>query len=522
GLVALWRRALGSDAVTVVRGAAPGLVALLGAERAAGIALPRRRLARPSAASLRRFLAVNAALAGAGAVPGALRAGAMARVQVPGPPVQAGDLPGLVAEPGFDAGVAVRGVAEAAAEARRAIAAALAPPVAEGLSPAAERLLSDRAKAVWADLRGGRYWPRNAGVVSFDESAMPAPLPVVPPQPSGTVIIACMKDEGPYVLEWVAHHLALGVDRFVIFSNDCSDGTDALLDRLAVLGMVEHLRNDGWAGSSPQQAALNRAMTLPAVQAADWLIHIDVDEYINIRGGDGTLAWLYRAMGGASNLAITWRLFGIGGAEEVGDAGVMARSVTCAPAYCPKPHTAWGFKALMRNIGAYGKLSGHRPNQLLPDMADKVRWLNGSLRDVTAEFAANGWRSSIASIGYDVVQLNHYALRSRESFLIKRQRGRALHVGRSIGLNYWVRHDWNSACDRSILRHVPRMQAVLARLLADGALAGLHAAALHWHRQRAAELRAMPEFAALWAQTQACDLTDGERVAHAVAEDMQT
>ena len=118
--------------------------------------------------------------------------------------------------------------------------------------------------------------------------------------------------------------------------------------------------------------------------------------------------------------------------------------------------------------------------------------------------------------------MNHYALRSRQSFLIKRQRGRALHVDRGIGLNYWVRHDWNSATDRSILRHVPRMAAMRAALMADAELARLHRAALAWHRRRAAELEALPEFAALMAQTRACDLTDGERVAYAVAEDMET
>lgn len=155
-------------------------------------------------------------------------------------------------------------------------------------------------------------------------------------------------------------------------------------------------------------------------------------------------------------------------------------------------------------------------------MKEQVRWLNGNLADHSKELTDKGWRSSIQSIGYDAVQLNHYALRSRESFLIKRQRGRALHVDRSIGLNYWVRHDWHLNTDRTILRQVPRTWAMKAKLLEDPVLAKLHAEALTWHHAKAAELRATEAFAELWEQTKTADLTDGERMAYAVAEDMES
>ena len=46
------------------------------------------------------------------------------------------------------------------------------------------------------------------------------------------LVLSTMKNEGPFVLEWVAHHRAIGFDGFVIFSNDCTDGTDRILDRL--------------------------------------------------------------------------------------------------------------------------------------------------------------------------------------------------------------------------------------------------------------------------------------------------
>ena len=53
--------------------------------------------------------------------------------------------------------------------------------------------------------------------------------------------VLCVRNEGAFLLEWLAHHRAAGVTDFLVFSNDCDDGTDAMLDRLAGLGWLTHL-----------------------------------------------------------------------------------------------------------------------------------------------------------------------------------------------------------------------------------------------------------------------------------------
>jgi hypothetical protein len=141
---------------------------------------------------------------------------------------------------------------------------------------------------------------------------------------------------------------------------------------------------------------------------------------------------------------------------------------------------------------------------------------------MTPEVLDKGWRNSKNSIGYDLIQLNHYALRSAESFLIKRQRGRALHVDRSIGLNYWVRMDWCNFRDITIKRNIPRVEAHLARLKEDEQTLALHRSGLDWHLAKAEELRAHPEFAELYAQATALKLTETERAAYALALDTES
>ncbi len=394
------------------------------------------------------------------------------------------------------------------------------------LSPAARKLMPPLAKQNFVKLQTSPFAPHNRlGRVNEEELAAaypPMPKRTLPESSSGNVIVGCMKNEAPYIVEWIAYHRAIGIDNFLIYTNGCEDGTTEILDRLQEMGVVQHRDNDNWTGNSPQQHALSNAMTEPVIQNAEWIVHIDVDEFINVRCGNGTLDDFFARVPDATNVAMTWRLFGHNGVTKLQDAFVIDQFDTCAPKYCPKPHTVWGFKTMFRNIGAYGKISCHRPTKLAAGLEDKVLWVNGSGADMTSEAIRNGWRSSKKSIGYDLIQLNHYALRSAESFLIKRQRGRALHVDRSIGINYWIRMDWSIYHDITIKRNIPRLRAEYDRLMQDDKLRHWHQQGLAWHRAKADELHANPEFADLYKQALDLHLTETERVAYALALDMES
>ena len=395
-----------------------------------------------------------------------------------------------------------------------------------GLSETAKEIMPPLAVQNFEKLRTSSFAPHNKmGAIDEEQLAaayIEAPLRKLPHGNTGNVIVGCMKNEAPYIVEWVAYHRAIGVDNFLIYTNGCEDGTAEILDRLQEMGIVQHRNNDQWKGNSPQQYALNQSLKEPLIQDAEWIIHIDVDEFMNIRIGNGTLEDFFAAVPDATNVAMTWRLFGHNGVTELRDDFVIDQFDHCAPKYCPKPHTVWGFKTMFKNIGAYEKISCHRPNKLDPDFKSRVKWVNGSGRDMTREVAENGWRSSKKSIGYDLLQLNHYALRSAESFLIKRQRGRALHVDRSIGINYWIRMDWSDFRDITIKRNLPRLRAEYDRLMADDTLRGWHEHGLKWHRAKADELYANPEFRELYDQALKVKLTETERVAYALALDMES
>lgn len=329
--------------------------------------------------------------------------------------------------------------------------------------------------------------------------ALPRPARKDPPAPARdarTLIVTTMKDEGPFILEWIAHHRAIGVDDFLIYTNDCSDGTDRMLDLLAARGILARRDNPyRETDLKPQHAALRAAETDPRVQAAGWVICMDVDEFINIHVGEGRLSDLHAALGEVDLVSLTWRLFGNGDIAAFEDVPVTRRFTLCAAKDTRNPLQAWGIKTLFRNDGTFPRFGVHRPRGAEALAYRGLRWVNGSGRPVPPSMYRNAWRSTPESVGYDLVTLNHYAVRSAESFLVKRDRGRVNHVDRDQGLPYWFRMNHNVEEDLSIQPRLGLMEAERARLMADPVIAAAHHSAVAHHRARIADLRARPDWA---------------------------
>ncbi|RVT85599.1 glycosyltransferase family 2 protein [Rhodobacteraceae bacterium CCMM004] len=300
-------------------------------------------------------------------------------------------------------------------------------------------------------------------------------------------VLTAMRDEGPHLLEWVAHLRALGTADILVWSNDCADGSDALLDRLAEAGALTHLRNVAPEGRTPQWAALKAAAAHPALAAADWIAHLDCDEFPNLRPPLATWADLIAAVEGADAVVLPWRLFGHAGHVGRPAAPTIAAFDRAIPAAAPFPPLARFFKTLYRRAGPFQKPGIHRPRQrpgALP------RWVDGSGAPWPQALAADAGR--ILDWGrppaHDLVQLNHYSLRSVEDFLMKRRRGLPNRTAKAVDLTYWVERNFNGTEDRSIARAIPAMEAERARLRAQPGVAAAEEACRDWHRRTFAEM----------------------------------
>ncbi len=325
--------------------------------------------------------------------------------------------------------------------------------------------------------------------------------PETPIRNDRILVVTSMKNEAPFILEWVAYHRSIGVDHFLVYTNDCTDNTNEMLDRLAGLGLVTRVPNP-WkkdSGKKPQHVALKDALRQQVYHDADWVLTIDVDEFVNIHVGEGTFADLFRAANWPNVISFTWKFFGNKGIERYEDRPVTEQFTACAPEFIPKPRLGWGFKSMFHKSSPYTRIGVHRPLGIEEDEVDEVRWVNGSGRAMPDMLLTNnGWRSTKRSVGYRLATLNHYILRSAESFLVKRERGRINHTEHDQGIDYWTRRNYASETDDRILARLPRMRAVLDELKADPALAGLHDEAVAWHKERIGNLLADPDYRQLY------------------------
>ena len=325
-----------------------------------------------------------------------------------------------------------------------------------------------------------------------------------PVSPHGQVTaLSMMKDEGPFVVEWVAHHLAVGFTDLVVYTNDCSDGTDAMLIRMEALGLVHHRRNIVPQGQRPQPSALNHAQDDPVVQAADWLLVLDADEFLSVRHGDGTLDPMLDAARarGANGIVITWRIFGSNGIVDWSRAPVTEQYLAAAP---PMWNKGWGVKTLFTFDANHWRLGIHRPKMraklIETPFPDQVHWLNGSGQPMEDYFKFRGWRSITRTVGYDWAQLNHYAVKSVESYALRRLRGNVNNKADKYNAGYWALQDRNEVRDDTMLRYSARRGRMMAALLADPVIGDLHVRAVEAAEARLADLRQTPDYADLVAR----------------------
>ncbi|MFY0692180.1 MAG: glycosyltransferase family 2 protein [Paracoccaceae bacterium] len=303
-------------------------------------------------------------------------------------------------------------------------------------------------------------------------------------------VVSTMKNEGPYIIDWIAHYKTLGFDHILVCTNDCTDPTVEILLRLQELGFcTQHntiVRRAGIHRSALRQASRRYDI----VMDAKWVFVCDVDEYLNIHMGDGSARALVEGSGeDADVISVPWRVFGPAGIKEFADAPVTSQfRMAELPWDAEKrPQTGKFVKSLYTNQHKFQRMGLHAPVSLEDQIAHTKRVLPGG-----KDYVVNRERTDNPPV-FDHAQVNHYALRSMDSFLVKRARGRANHSHHVLGADYWNRFNLNDEEDTSIDRYNALSHGLAKELKADPVLKELHAWAVDWHKRKAASLRMDPE-----------------------------
>ena len=290
------------------------------------------------------------------------------------------------------------------------------------------------------------------------------------------VLFSAQKNEGPFILEWVAYHKVIGFTDVVVVSNDCDDGSDALLDALAAAGEVTHLRQTVPQGRSPQLSAERVARAAGVFLDGDWVLWLDLDEYLLPTSPLRTVDDLIGAIGPAEALFVAWRFFGDGGNPVWPGRHVSEDFILAARRW--RGRRAQG-KTMFRYGPAVRRLWIHRP--LLADGIGRAEFpaLTSAGGPIPYEFYDRRKKNPNIRMPderrpYRLAQVAHFSVRTRDMFRKKAQRGDGFFANQ-FGVvdrndRLFRRRNFCEVRERGLAAWAPETTAEMGRLLTQEAV----------------------------------------------------
>ena len=121
-------------------------------------------------------------------------------------------------------------------------------------------------------------------------------------------IKACFCNEAPYLAEWIAHHLNMGVEHFYLRSHRCTDNWREVLAPFADVVTVEDFPE---SLGPPQRGPENLKTGL--VGEYRWVACIDIDEFLVPEDPNETLAGILKDYEKFPAIGVHWLVFGSSG-----------------------------------------------------------------------------------------------------------------------------------------------------------------------------------------------------------------
>ena len=223
-------------------------------------------------------------------------------------------------------------------------------------------------------------------------------------------IVACLKNESPYIAEWLEYHYQIGVDKFYLYDNDSEDRSELkkILESWIAREIVEYVE---FPGEFAQLPAYNDAILKHRFDCR-YLAFIDLDEFILVKNGQ-TLPELlndyFSKDPRISALAVNWRVFGTSGRKFYEPVDVTERFTFRAPDDYV-------------NHSEIKTIADPRKILYIPDPHCAVYILDVYCHNEKYDIIRG---SQNPDKSCEKIQLNHYLSKSVEEYEMKISRGRA-------------------------------------------------------------------------------------------------
>lgn len=131
-------------------------------------------------------------------------------------------------------------------------------------------------------------------------------------------VVAILKEEDPFVEEWIAYHRLLGIDHFFLYDDDPRQPLNGLLaghkDYVTVRPWLVDHDDERYPGRTKQLKAYLHALDR-GVEIYDWVAFIDCDEFISLESHADIKDFLAE-FDGYDSVSLNWHVFGHNGYYE--------------------------------------------------------------------------------------------------------------------------------------------------------------------------------------------------------------
>ncbi len=266
-----------------------------------------------------------------------------------------------------------------------------------------------------------------------------------------TIAIASIqRNRNPYIIEWLAFHLAVGFDQFYIYAHKTTDGMTETLLRLSQKYPIQvfSLEADDW----PQIIAYNHAWSNFGTKE-DWIAFIDGDEFLFPTQNDSMAEALnsYKDTK-LSALGVYWKCYGSNG-HITEPEGLLLEN------YLRHSDNTFYANSHIKSI-----VKGSE--QVFPNRSHLFETGNGTVdehfRPITAGLMADYQPT------YDIFRINHYPTQSLEYFKRTKQNiGAAdLPAGTQRSDEWFIQYDRNEEQDGMALNFLQKTKDYMNAMLA--------------------------------------------------------
>lgn len=271
------------------------------------------------------------------------------------------------------------------------------------------------------------------------------------------ILFTQVKNEAPYVREWVFYHKMLGFTDIFILDNDSTDETPAILRRLESNGDVHHIvwpRVD--ENERPQLVAfeLFQKANLEA-QPLGWVLFSDVDEFLSLRRHKDVFD-LISEYGEYDAVALNWRIFGSSG-YTTRPSGLVISS------YLQRAYDSFPANRHVKTFVNLRKLRKFLGNSHYVSVEDASKYVfpDKTIFPMGFDFKAEAvTRPGNYADNLNIACINHYLVKSKEDWEQKMARGRVSAAKNSVSPiddRYFKIHDQNAVRDEYLASFCERV-----------------------------------------------------------------